>query len=186
MRRCQLPPIVRGFRFAKRELKLTHVNTITLSRFFVLHRNDDVSISRAVFVVDIVSIVLTLLGTILFLAGAEAIQGTAVQSDDETVNDATVAFQNAHRGPIVVVLLVSVVCYAAGVYGALQFAPPFVWTAAICHVVAFIGNLASLNVIGVILEACFVYPHAVFIREMRAGVMTPDNYVNEVHSCCCV
>jgi hypothetical protein len=32
----------------------------------------------------------------------------------------------------------------------------------------------------------FLYPHVIFIKEVREGIMSKENYDNERHSCCCV
>jgi hypothetical protein len=44
------------------------------------------------------------------------------------------------------------------------------------------GNLIG-PLIGVVMS---VYVHVSFIKEVRAGIMSPENYANEEQSCCCV
>lgn len=126
--------------------------------------------------VDVVAAVLAFLGAIVL----------AVASGDDAITNAGVTFENVNTGVVIFIMIIVVLCFGIGAYGAVQFNTCMVSTALACHVVSLIGNLAALNVGGVILGACFIYPHVGFLMEMRRGIMTPDNYVNEMHSCCCV
>lgn len=38
----------------------------------------------------------------------------------------------------------------------------------------------------IFVSAFFAYPNIVFYQELSEGIMTKENYPNEVHSCCCV
>eukprot|EP00804_Cyclotella_cryptica_P004464 CCRYP_006870-RB/>CCRYP_006870-RB protein AED:0.06 eAED:0.06 QI:134/1/1/1/0.66/0.5/4/537/183 len=38
----------------------------------------------------------------------------------------------------------------------------------------------------IVWEMLYIYPHAVFISEINRGIMTPETYARERHSCCCV
>ena len=127
-------------------------------------------------VVDLVAAFFAFLGAII-LAAAKG---------DDAITNAAVAFENVNTGVLIFIMIIVVICYGIGAYGAIQFSPCMVSTALVCHVVSLIGNLAALNIGGVIMMAFFIYPHVGFLMEMRSGIMTPDNYVNEMHSCCCV
>ena len=131
---------------------------------------------RAVLVVNLVAVALVFVATIIL----------AVASDDDQITNGAVAFENANTGALIFVMIVVMICYGVGAYGAIQFNVCMVSTALACHVVSLIGNAVVLNIGGIIMIGFFIYPHVVFILEMRRGIMTPDNYVNEVHSCCCV
>ena len=135
---------------------------------------------------NLVSVVLALLGSILLAAGAKAFEGAAAKGDEDNISGAAVAFEDIKPGAIIFVMIIQLICYAIGAYGAVQFNVGMVSVAMVCHIVSVIGNLVAANIPGVIMIGLFIYPHVFFIKEMRAGVMTPDNYVNEVHSCCCV
>ena len=123
---------------------------------------------------------------ILFAAGAQVIQGMATDNDDEAINEAAVAFDQLPMALIVIIALIQVVCFGIGAYGAVQFTPSYVMVALVCHCFSVLGNLISLSLVGVVVSGFFIYPHVVFLKEMRNGIMTPDNYANEKHSCCCV
>ena len=137
--------------------------------------------SRAVLIVNILAAVFALLGAIVVLAGGEVIK-----ANDSTPAEASVAFEDVNSGWIIIVGIIQIICYSIGAYGAVQFNASFVWVALVMHLVALLGSFITFNIIGIIMIAFFIYPHVFFLREMRAGIMTPDNYANEVHSCCCV
>ena len=46
--------------------------------------------------------------------------------------------------------------------------------------------LPALNPFGLIIPGLFLYPHVFHIKEIRAGIMSEENYENEKQSCCCV
>jgi hypothetical protein len=75
---------------------------------------------------------------------------------------------------------------ALGIMGAIQYNVYMVGAAAlhICVVIGF--ALSNFNIFGVALFAFFLYPHIFFIKEVRDGIMSKENYGNERHSCCCV
>jgi membrane protein YdbS with pleckstrin-like domain len=47
-------------------------------------------------------------------------------------------------------------------------------------------NVVFNVVVGLIVLTLFIYPHVMFVREVRSGTMTKDNYDKEEQSCCCV
>ena len=124
--------------------------------------------SRTIVIVDIAAAFVSCLGMIVILA-----------SDNED-------FDDVKTGPVVFFTIIVILCCMIGVFGAVMFSQPCVWVALVCHVVGLLGVLVKHNWIGVIVLGFYIYPHAMFLGEMRIGVMSPDNYANEMHSCCCV
>jgi hypothetical protein len=79
---------------------------------------------------------------------------------------------------------------ALGIMGAIRYNVRMVGAAAlnICVIIG-VGLSAfnqHFNMFGVALFAFFLYPHILFIKEVRDGIMSKENYENERHSCCCV
>lgn len=87
---------------------------------------------------------------------------------------------------LVVVLLCKLPFSAAGIYGAITFK---VWPVALSlslFAIEFMSSLLLQDVFLLVLSVSFAYPHIYFIREVKQGIMSEENYPTEKHSCCCV
>ena len=48
-------------------------------------------------------------------------------------------------------------------------------------------NYSAANwILNAIITLLYIYPHAMFVLEVRAGILTPATYSRENQSCCCV
>jgi hypothetical protein len=141
---------------------------------------------RAVIIVNAVMICSTLLSAVFLVAGVEIMEAAAAGADDDQVVEAGKEMQSIPVGLLTVVMLVEVALYALGVWGAINYKKCLVVAALCAYLLHFVINLLQLGFFGMVLAVLFAYPHVFFIKEMDANIMTPENYPNEVQSCCCV
>lgn len=141
---------------------------------------------RATMIVNFVNIGLILLGLwYLCLVAAARKQARAV--DDDEIQEMYSEMEGLKGlGAIVAVMLVRLACNCCGVHGAHTFNQYLVGVSLASYGLEIIFALISFNLGGLVMSAFFAYPHVVLIREIRAGIMTPENYPREEHSCCCV
>ena len=90
----------------------------------------------------------------------------------------------------ILVLFLGVCCLISlmGIWGAVKYNGCMVLLAALW---GFILGLLVTVVIGlgglaILVAGLYAYPSIVFYQELSEGIMTADNYHNEIHSCCCV
>jgi hypothetical protein len=159
-------------------------------------------VRRATIVMNIVSLVFTVLSLITVSGAIATLDNNEELLDDVTVRDTYEAAQNA----LVISMIVygmSIVFIVLAIYGASKFKPKLVWPNVVYLVVSFIINVivnlaASSNhlsynygVVNILLGAIptlfFIYPQAYFIYETQfTKTMTAETYPREEQSCCCV
>lgn len=95
---------------------------------------------------------------------------------------------NAEISIPVIILLESafIVCFAIGISGAISYNKNFVVVSLTAYCVRFGMAAVQHDLLAMIAQMLFVYPHAFLIKEIKDGIMTPHNYENEKQSCCCV
>jgi hypothetical protein len=138
---------------------------------------------RATVIVNIINIVLS----ILALAGLGVLTSDsfASQFDDDAVkNELAMADKGAWFGYLVASL--SIVCGGLGIYGAKEYKGWMVLVSGVWYCINAVLSVLGGGIGGAVMSGFFAYPHFVFYQEMRRGIMTPENYPNERHSCCCV
>jgi hypothetical protein len=116
---------------------------------------------RAVIVVNILEAGLLLLGIMGTIGSAESSAQIAIQC-------------------------LKITCCILGIFGALHFNPYMTGIAAASFCFDFVRALVGNSLIGVTFSGYFAYPHFFFIKEVREGIMSKENYNNERMSCCCV
>jgi hypothetical protein len=141
---------------------------------------------RAVIIVNAVMTCFTLLSAVLMVAGVEILEAAAADADDDAVAEVGKELQSFPVGIMVVLMLIQAAFYVLGVWGAINYKKYFVVAALCAYVLSFVINLLQLGFFGMVLAVLFAYPHVFFIKELDANIMTPENYPNEVQSCCCV
>lgn len=88
---------------------------------------------------------------------------------------------------IAAILTIRVLFCLAGIVGAVKYSAIGVGLALAGYAFAFVMSLiGGVNLIGMIMAVFFAYPHVFFIKEVRSGIMTKENYPTEEFSCCCV
>lgn len=75
-----------------------------------------------------------------------------------------------------------------GVFGAAMFNKGLVVTSGFFYLLIGLMSLVLYGIagLGLLWGVFFAYPHFVLYQEIGEKIMTPSNYANEVHSCCCV
>jgi hypothetical protein len=141
---------------------------------------------RAVIIVDSIVTVSTLLSTVLVGTGVKLMEAYAADADDDQVVEAGKQLQGIPVGLLVVFMLLRAALCVLGVLGAISYKKWMVVAALCTHVLSVVIYLLHFNVPYMVFAGLLAYPHVFFIKEMDANVMTPDNYPNEVQSCCCV
>lgn len=106
--------------------------------------------------------------------------------DDDATAAVLEEFADAPIGLAVGIMGAQIVAALCGIAGGVKFNPHLTAVAAAAYAVMLILGLISLNIGGLIYHGCFLYPHVVFIQEIRKGIMNEANYPNEQQSCCCV
>ena len=142
---------------------------------------------RAVIIVDIISVVFVALGLLTFTVGVQILSNLPTDPNNPTSGEEiqkTVG--SIPIGLVIAMGVVKILCYVVGIQGAISFTSWMVQVALVCYVIDFFLNAWQFNIFGMVLIAFFAYPHYFLVQEMKSGIMTPDNYPNEVQSCCCV
>jgi hypothetical protein len=83
-------------------------------------------------------------------------------------------------------ITLAVVAYGLGIYGALIFMPWMVLVSLLSYTVLFVMSAIQGDIWTLCFAGFFAYPHVVFLKELKEGIMSLDNYDNEIQSCCCV
>ncbi|KAG7347459.1 hypothetical protein IV203_016164 [Nitzschia inconspicua] len=141
---------------------------------------------RAVIICNLVMIVLQVLTGTFFVAGVELFEAAAKTADDDAVINAGKQLQQIPMGLVVALIILQIVLHSIGVQGAIAYKKWMVYCALASFAMNVVVNIFQLNPVFVIFNVCLAYPHVFFIKEMNENIMTPENYPNEVQSCCCV
>jgi len=142
---------------------------------------------RAVIIVNLVNVVLLTLGLLSALATRKlANNGYAPDTDDDEFAAALEEFKNLPWPTLIALQTLKIVLSIVGIAGAFKFNHILVALSMASYVFDAIMALIGFNVAGLLYAASFAYPHGFFIKEVRAGTMTKENYPNEESSCCCV
>mmetsp|Transcript_27838 Transcript_27838/g.78004 ORF Transcript_27838/g.78004 Transcript_27838/m.78004 type:complete len:180 (-) Transcript_27838:194-733(-) len=144
-------------------------------------------VRRAAIIVNIIMLCIMALGTLTIAAGLIMIKTVAEDADDDDVKQAATQLDGLPVGLPVVIMLIQMAGSACGIFGALNYNANLVMVAFVFHCIYTIFALARPNTIpDVILGAFFAYPHWFLYKEIKDGTMSPESYVNERASCCCV
>jgi hypothetical protein len=142
-------------------------------------------VRRAVIVVNCVVGGLVLWGVLAVLALKTGAEHIAMKMDDDEAIAAMNKLQDAPIVPLLIRFSIALICCVFGVLGAIQYNVWMVYVAALKLCVDIVVGLCTFNVAVVIAFSLFLYPHVFFIKEVREGIMSKDNYENERQSCCC-
>jgi hypothetical protein len=140
---------------------------------------------RAVIVVNVISMCLHTLAIISVALMSSAVYASDV--DDDEYQYALSEIDGKSLGLTLGVLVIGIICQAAGIYGAVKFNKIGATIGAVWHAMECIRSIVFFDIGGAIMSGFFCYPHVVFLQEMKSGIMTPENYPNEKVCCaCCV
>jgi hypothetical protein len=83
---------------------------------------------------------------------------------------------------------VCIVFATIGIVGAVSYRPGMVLSCAMWYLIQGIASLVLMGWggLGILLAGIWVYPNIMLYQEQVEGVMSKENYVNEIYSCCCL
>jgi hypothetical protein len=93
---------------------------------------------------------------------------------------------NLSMGVMIALTAVRIIANGLGIYGAVTYNIWMVGVSLLVYCFDFVMGVVAVNVLSLVMVGLFAYPHFFFIKEVRSGVMSEANYVNEKQSCCCV
>jgi hypothetical protein len=132
---------------------------------------------RAVIIVNIVNLVLLVIVMIFVIIA---------HNEDNAKSESQKRLQDMNLGAFIAYAIIFMLFCVAGIVGAKKYNISLVGIAAVYYCVSFIFSSIQLYPVGMVSAILFVYPHFVFIHEVRKGIMSEENYHNEEQSCCCV
>jgi nitrogen fixation-related uncharacterized protein len=139
---------------------------------------------KAVFVINIVSICLYVLGVISIAALARA--SKQKQFDDDAVQAAMNNIDGVKIGFAIGTYVVGMICNGVAIYGAAYFNKIAIIVGGLWCVFEFVRSVTFFDVGSAVMAAGFCYPHVVFYYEMKSGIMSRETYPQEMHCCeCC-
>ena len=146
---------------------------------------------RAVLIVNMVMIML-LFFKIFFWELIKNVRDVELEADDDEVEKEGEALLQLHVGWHIFLGILQMICFSIGVLGGIKFNLQYAQIAYGCYGFSFIYHLLTsyrsplvwLIQLGIAIG--FAYPHYYFTKELQEGIMSPQNYENEVQSCCCV
>jgi len=114
----------------------------------------------------------------------DAVEGL---DDDDLQTDLHLVFEN-YAWAVYTFQGVNIVFAIIGIEGAVNYRPSMVLTCAIWYLIQGIASLFILGWggLGIFLASLWVYPNIMLYQEQLEGIMSEENYANEIHSCCCV
>jgi hypothetical protein len=117
-------------------------------------------------------IVLQIFTGTLLIAGIELIEGAANTASDDQVVAAGKELQQIPLGLFVVLIIVQIVLHCIGIQGAIVYKQWMVYCSLASHVVNFVINIIGFNILGLVLNVSFAYPHIFFIYEINQNIMS--------------
>eukprot|EP00977_Amphora_coffeiformis_P020049 scaffold7808_cov184-Amphora_coffeaeformis.AAC.28 len=141
---------------------------------------------RAVIIVNIIQAGILGMGMLILLATRNLANNAGNIYDDDTTIAAMEDFKDAPLGVGLAIMGVQIVAALCGIAGGMKFNVILTAVAGLSYTITFAMGLVSLNLAGLVYNGFFLYPHILFVQEIRNGIMTEANYPNEKQSCCCV
>ena len=113
--------------------------------------------------------------------------GDKLQYDDDQVQVVMTTLYNTKIGFAIATSVIGMLCSMIGIFGAAQFSTIGTTIGGLWFVCESIRCLVFKDVVTAAVAAGFCYPHAVFYRELKSGVMSRENYPKEkiCCDCCC-
>lgn len=83
---------------------------------------------------------------------------------------------------------VSILFAIIGTIGAIEYRPRMVIACAMWYLAQGLASLVILGYggLGLLLSGIWAYPSVMLYQEILEGIMSEENYENEIYSCCCV
>jgi hypothetical protein len=137
-------------------------------------------VRRASIVLDIMSLV----SLVINVFALSAVSTSSIFDDDEVKQKLSEGMPSA--GVMIAIFVFEIVLLGITVWGAVSFSAPKVMVGLVVYSIGVLTSMFSLNLVGVVVNVFFAYPHYFLYKEIKDGIMSKDNYYNEEQSCCCV
>jgi len=143
---------------------------------------------RAVVIVNAVDIAICLFYALYFAIAAEVVEETPDDAYDRsgTTKDEVEWMVVKMEHVFIILSAVKIPLNSCGIYGAVKFQYRPVAVALVAYSIQVFFHAVTMNIGGFFLAGFFLYPHVLFLRELKSGVMSEMNYPTEKFSCCCV
>jgi len=151
---------------------------------------------RAVIIVNIISVALSAFGLLFISLGYSILNASSdfssAMTDAMDDDEAKQAFADVEKaagaslGFLIFLAVAKIVCYSCGIYGAMSYNIWLVGVSLAAYGLGFIYALIHGNILALLPQGFFAYPHVFFIKEVKEGIMSEENYELEKQSCCCV
>ena len=141
---------------------------------------------RACIIVDIVFILLDIVGILLFFAGI-TINNSRTNDDDEYDDEKSTDCWGCNSNILNVLIIknsLGMVFCTIGIIGAAKFHKILVLITAIWYVIDFIWSIITRRWTGIVVTACFAYPHFALFMALKKQQITRENYARERYCCC--
>lgn len=138
-------------------------------------------------IVNAFALVIALASLVAMLALEQARNEWSNNEDDQVAKIVDEITNTPMNSPwYIFAQLLKIVCATMGIWAGYDFDIVAAVVAGVAHLTEIGISMFSRNAFGMIFYFVCFYAHVAFLRELRAGIMTQDNYVNEKSSCCCV
>lgn len=140
---------------------------------------------RAVIICNVVTIVVSMA---LLLIRLWTRQTAPIQDDDfhddHVQNNVADGWSKLEDVSYVYHVVLRTICASLGVLGGIFFHFILVAISAVALVIDFCASIVRRDWVGIFMPPIFLYPHLLFLKYLRSGLMSPENYKNEMQSCC--
>jgi uncharacterized membrane protein len=140
---------------------------------------------RAVIIVNIINVCFASSG-LLSLGGVMAASSQSYDDDEVQAAFSSLSFASMGVMSAFVLIAIKLAGTCVGIYGAMTYNIWMVGVSLAVYCLNFATGIINSNIFTLVMYGCFAYPHFFFIQEVRRGIMSEVNYVNEKQSCCCV
>jgi len=147
---------------------------------------------RAVVIVNVVDIAICIFYALYFALLAEAVEetpdaafnggGGGGGTSKAQIEGVMIRMEHV----FIILSAIKIPLNGLGIYGALKFKHWPVMVALVAYSIQVFLHVFSFSFGGLLLSGFFAYPHVVFLKELKSGVMSEMNYPTERFSCCCV
>jgi len=151
---------------------------------------------RACIICDIIFIVLDIVGIILFLMGITInntldFSNREIYDDDvydevlnEALNEAQAESDRNTTIELIIKNCLGMFFCTIGIIGAANFNKTLVFVTAIWFCIDCIWSMINTRWTGIVVTACFAYPHFALFMALKKGTIASENYARERFCCC--
>jgi hypothetical protein len=153
---------------------------------------------RAVIVMALIGIVISVISLILLVSGA-AVMGVAAANANDDIMASGLAAGTVAFTVVIIIYVIVALFYIFQLMAAIKYNVCMLGTVVVFNAIFFIlsitnyimnsysaGALAGNLIFSVIFFGLEIYPTVGLLREIKAGTMSAKTYPREAYSCCCM